>query len=39
MFNSEDLKVKYLDDENDEVRIESQNDYEFAQQVRRKAYT
>lgn len=33
MFNSEDLKVKYLDDENDEVRIESQNDYEFAQQI------
>lgn len=33
MFNTDDLNVKYLDDEDEEVKIESQNDYEFANQV------
>lgn len=33
MYNTEDVYVKYLDDENDEVRIENQNDYDFANQV------
>lgn len=34
MFNTDDIHVKYLDDEDEEVKIDNQNDYEFANQVK-----
>ena len=34
MFNTDDIQVKYLDDEDEEVKIDNQNDYEFANQVK-----
>lgn len=34
MFNTDDVHVKYLDDEDEEVKIDNQNDYEFANQVK-----
>lgn len=33
MYNTNDLCVKYLDDENEEVTINSQEDLEYAYQV------
>lgn len=33
MYNTNDLVVKYLDDENEEVTISNQNEFDFAHQV------